>query len=210
MNRTTILILFLSGWVLAACGGSSSHLEMAHEHADDHAHEHDDDDDHAHEHDDDDDHGHGHEAPMYTELQGWLDMRMAFDEMPPMPEPPAGMTVSVGVPMSARWSGDIDGTMNPSHPEFSDPEIALYLDEHATMHGNVTVESSETNDRELVHHLDAFNVTGSSFASPDDHENRMTGTFYGDEHETHGTVIGTVNTQIVIGTYRAEHSDHAH
>ena len=202
MTRTTILMLFLSGWVLAACGGSSSHLEMAH-------------DDHAHEHDDDDDHGHGHEAPMYTELQGWLDMRMAFDEMPPVPMPPADMTVSVGAPsveasMRMRWSGDIAGTINGSYPEFSDPEIELVLDDEATMHGNVTVDSSETNERELVHHLDAFNVTGSSFASPDDHENRMTGTFYGDDHETHGTVVGTVNTQIVIGTYRADHSDHAH
>ena len=73
-----------------------------------------------------------------------------------------------------------------------------------------TAQSSETGDRELVHHLDAFDVTGSYFASPDDHENRMTGTFYGDDHET---VVGTVNTQVVIGTYRADHTEdtgHSH
>ena len=181
MNRTTILMLVLSGWVLAACGGSSSHME----------------DDHNGHHGN---HGHDHEMPMYTELQGWLDMRMAFDEMP---EPPENMMVSVEVPLSASWTGDIDGTINPSHPEFSDPQISLYLDEDATMHGNVTVDSSMTNIRERVHHLDAYDVTGSHFASPDDHENRMTGTFYGGDH---GTVVGTVNTQIVIGTYRADNT----
>ena len=30
--------------------------------------------------------------------------------------------------------------------------------------------------------------------------NRMTGTFYGEDH---GMVVGTVNTEIVIGTYEA-------
>ena len=203
MNRSTILVPVLSGWVLAACAGSSSTMEEAHEHANGEMHEEHEGEDHGHHHEEHEgeDHGHHHDEPMYTELQGWLDMRMAFD---PMPEPPGNMMVSVGVPVSARWSGDIDGTMNPSHPEYSHPEISLYLDEEATMHGNVTVESSETNERERVHHLDAFDVTGSSFASPDDHENRMTGTFYGDDH---GTVVGTVNTQIVIGTYQAEKTE---
>ena len=202
MNKFTIPMLFLSGWVLAACGGSSSMIEEAHVHPNGEMHEEHEGDDHDHDGHDDD--GHGHDEPMYTELQEWLDMRLAFDEMP---EAPAGMTVSVGVPVSARWSGDIDGTINGSYPQYSHPEIELYLDDEATMHGNVTVDSSETNERELVHHLDGFDVTGSHFASPDDHENRMTGTFYGDDH---GTVVGTVNTQIVIGTYRAEHTDHAH
>lgn len=151
-----------------------------------------------------DGHGHGHDhgdAPMYTELDDWLDMRMEFDSMP---EPPANMMVSTTTPVSARWSGDIEGTMNPSHPEFSDPEIGLYLDDEATLHGNVTVQSTESTERMLVHHLDAFDVTGSTFASPEDHENRMTGTFYGGDH---GTVVGTVNTQIVIGTYQAEKTE---
>ena len=78
------------------------------------------------------------------------------------------------------------------------------------MHGNVTAQSSESGNREFVHHLDAYDVTGSTFASPDDDANRMTGTFYGDDH---GTVVGTVNTAVVIGTYRAEHTEdtgHSH
>ena len=178
-----------------------------HDEHDDHGHaamdDHDEHDDHDHDDDDhdhaDDAHGHGHgDVHMFTELADWLQMRMDFDSMP---EPPAGMTESVGVPLSARWSGVIEGTINPSHDdEFSDPEIGLYLDEDATMHGNVTMQSSESGHRELVHHLDAYDVTGSTFASPVDHENRMSGTFYGADH---GTVAGTVNTQAVIGTFQA-------
>ena len=198
MNRSTILILVLSSWVLAACGGSSFSTEDPHDHeGDEHAEEHDDDD-HDHEH------GHGHEEEMYTQLQDWLDMRAAFD---PMPEPPDNMTVSVGTPVTARWSGDIDGTINPSYPDYTDPEIELVLDEHADMHGNVYVHTPDTDDHMLVHHLDAENVTGSSFASPDDHDNKMTGTFYGDDH---GTVVGTVDTAVVIGTYQAEKTESTH
>lgn len=184
MNRSMILTLVLLGWVLAGCSGSSSSVEDAHDDHDEGGHD-----------------GHHHDEPMYTELQDWLDMRATFDSMP---EPPDNMMVSVEVPVSARWSGDIEGTMNPSHPEYSHPEISLYLDEEATMHGNVTVESSTTNERERVLHLDAYNVTGPRFESPDDHENRMTGTFYGDDQ---GTVVGTVNTQIVIGTYQADKTE---
>ena len=195
MNRSTILILVLSSWVLAACGGSSFSVEDPH-HEDDHA-----------EHDDhDDDHGHGHEEEMYEQLQSWLDMRHEF-ESEPMPEPPANMMVSVGTPVAARWSGDIEGTINPSYPDYTDPEIELILDEHADMHGNVYVHTPDSDEHKLVHHLDAENVTGSSFASPDDDENRMTGTFYGDDH---GTVVGTVDTAIVIGTYQASKTEDDH
>ena len=201
MNRSTILILVLSSWVLAACGGSSFSVEDPH-HEDDHAEHDDHDDDHGHDHDDD--HGHGHEEEMYEQLQGWLDMRDAFD---PMPEPPADMMESVGTPVTASWSGDIDGTINPLYPDYTDPEIELILDEHADMHGNVYVHTPDSDDHKLVHHLDAENVTGSSFASPADDENRMTGTFYGDDH---GTIVGTVNTAIVIGTYQAEKNGDDH
>jgi hypothetical protein len=176
-----------------------------HDENDDHMEEHDENDDHDHDDDDhdDDDHGHGHgDEHVFTELDDWIEMRMDFDSMP---EPPAGMTESVGVPVSASWSGGIEGTINPSHDdEFSAPEIELNLGEDATMHGNVTMQSSESGHRERVHHLDAYDVTGSTFASPDDDENRMTGTFYGADH---GTVAGTVNTQAVIGTFQAEKTE---
>ena len=198
MNRSTILILVLSSWVLAACGGSSFSVEDPH-HKDDHAEHDDHDDDHGHDHDDD--HGHGHEEEMYTQLQGWLDMRDAFD---PVVEPPQGMMESVGTPVTARWEGDIVGDINPSYPNYTNPEIELIL-EDANLHGNVYVDTPEE-EHKRVHHLDA-NVTGSSFASPDDDDNRMTGTFYGDDHET---VVGTVNTAVVIGTYEATPPENGH
>ena len=129
MNRSIILLLGLSAWVLAACGSSTS-MEEAHEDEHEHMEEHDDHDD------DHEGHDHGHEAE-YTELGDWLQMRMDFDTMP-MPQAPANMMESdAAPPESARWSGEIDGTINPSHDEFSDPEIGLYLDDEATMHGNV-------------------------------------------------------------------------
>ena len=205
MNRSTILILVLSSWVLAACGGSSFSVEEPH-HEDDHAEHDDHDDDHGHDHDDD--HGHGHEEEMYEQLQSWLDMRDDFRSEPPMPEPPANMMVSVGTPpVTASWSGDIDGTINPSYSsDYSDPEIELTLDEHADMHGNVYVHT-DSDEHKLVHHLDAEDVTGSSFESPADDENRMTGTFYGEDH---GTIVGTVDTAIVIGTYQASKTEDDH
>lgn len=194
MNRSTILILVLSSWVLAACGGSSFSVEEPHE------------DEHAEEHDDHD-HGHGHEEEMYTQLQDWLEMRHDF-ESEPMPEPPANMMVSVGAPpLTASWSGDIDGTINPSYPDYTDPEIELILDEHADMHGNVYVHTPDSAEHKLVHHLDAEDVTSSYFESPEGDDNRMTGTFYGDDH---GTVVGTVDTAIVIGTYQAEKAEDDH
>ena len=190
MNRFTILLLGLAALVLAACGSSTS-MEEAHE------------DEHMEEHDDHD-HHHGHEEEEYEQLQSWLDMRMDFDSMP---EPPPNMMISTGSPGPATWEGDIDGDINPSHSDYTHPEIELVLDEHADMHGNIYVHTPDSDDHKLVHHLDAENVTGSYFESPADHENRMTGTFYGDDH---GTVVGTVNTAIVIGTYQAEHADHDH
>ena len=208
MNRSTILILVLSSWVLAACGGSSFSVEEPH-HEDDHAEhdDHDDDHDDDHGHDDDDDHGHGHEEEMYTQLEDWLEMRHEF-ESAPMPDAPDNMMVSAGAPpVTASWSGDIDGTINPSYEDdYHEPEIELNLDEHADMHGNIYVHT-DTDERKLVHHLDAENVTGSYFESPEDHDNRMTGTFYGDDHET---VVGTVNTAVVIGTYEATQTEDGH
>ena len=141
---------------------------------------------------------------MFTELGDWLEMRAAFDTMPEAPE---NMMVSTGTPGPATWEGDIEGTINPSYPDYTDPEIELVLDEHADMHGNVYVDTPDTDDHMLVHHLDAENVTSSSFASPPDDENRMTGTFYGADH---GTVVGTVNTAVVIGTYQAEKTESTH
>ena len=200
MNRSTILILVLSSWVLAACGGSSFSVEEP-PHEDDHAEHDDHDDDH------DDDHGHGHEEEMYTQLADWLHMRHEF-ESEPMPEPPANMMVSVGTPpLTASWSGNIVGEINPSHSEYTNPGIKLTLDEHADMHGNVYVDTPDSDDRKLVHHLDAEDVTGSYFESPADDDNRMTGTFYGDDH---GTIVGTVDTAIVIGTYQAEKTEDDH
>lgn len=186
MNRSTILLLVLSAWVLAACGSSST-MEEAHGHDDEHM----EDDDH------DDDHGHGHEEEMYEQLQGWLDMRMNFD---PMPQAPQNMMVSTGTPGPASWSGDIDGTINPSYPDYDHPEIELVLDDHLDLHGNVYVDTPDTHGM-LVHHLDAENFSGPTFASAEDDDNRMTGTFYGADH---GTVVGSVNTAIVIGTFQAE------
>ena len=197
MNRSTILVLVLSSWVLAACGGSSFSEEDPH-HEDEHAEE-----EHG-DHDHDDDHGHGHEEEEYEQLQSWLDMRMDFD---PMPEPPANMMESTGTPGPATWTGDIVGDINPSYSDYTDPEIELVLDEHADMHGNVYVHTPDSDEHKLVHHLDAEDVTGSYFESPEDDENRMTGTFYGDDH---GTVVGTVNTAVVIGTYEATQTEDGH
>jgi len=163
-------------------------------------------DEHAEHDDHDDDHGHDHEEEMYTQLEDWLEMRHEF-ESEPMPEAPDNMMVSVGTPVAARWSGDIEGDINPSYPNYTEPEIELILDEHADMHGNVYVHTRDTDEHMRVHHLDAEDVTGSYFESPEDHDNRMTGTFYGDDH---GTVVGTVNTAIVIGTYQAEKNGDDH
>ena len=117
------------------------------------------------------------------------------------------MMVSVGTPGPATWEGDIEGTINPSYPDYTHPEIELVLDEDLDLHGNIYVHTPDSADHKLVHHLDAENFSGSTFASAADDDNRMTGTFYGDDH---GTVVGTVNTAIVIGTYEAEHTDHDH
>ncbi len=192
MNRFTILLLGLAALVLAACGSSTS-MEEAHE------------DEHMEEHDDHDDHHHGHEEEDYEQLQGWLDMRMSFDTMP---EPPANMMMSAGGPGPATWEGEIDGDINPSYPDYTHPEIELILDDDLDMHGNIYVHTPGSEDHKLVHHLDAEGkVTGPTFASHEDDENRMTGTFYGPDH---GTVVGTVNTAIVIGTYEATEHDHDH
>lgn len=193
MNRFTILLLGFAALVLAACGSSTS-MEEAHE------------DEHMEEHDDhDDDHHHGHEEEEYKQLQGWLDMRMSFNTMP---EPPANMMMSAGGPGPATWTGDIEGDINPSYPTYTDPEIELVLDDDLDMHGNVYVHTPDSDDHMLVHHLDAEGkVTGPTFASHEDDDNRMTGTFYGEDH---GTVVGTVNTAIVIGTYEATEHDHDH
>ncbi len=121
---------------------------------------------------------------------------------------PQGMMESVGTPPLLRVGPEtLTARSIPHTPDYTDPEIELILDEHADMHGNVYVHTPDSDDHKLVHHLDAENVTGSSFASPADDENRMTGTFYGDDH---GTIVGTVNTAIVIGTYQAEKNGDDH
>lgn len=196
MNRSTILLLGLAAWVLAACGSSTS-MEEAHEDEHDHMEEHDD-------------HGHGHEEPEYEQMADWLQTRMEFD--PPQPTPGDMMLeMSIGAPGPATWEGAITGHINPYYEEedhggYTHPWIELVLEAGSTnMHANIFVDSNSEDDK-LVHHLDA-NVTGPTFTGSDGHENEMTGTFYGPDH---GTVVGTVNTAIVIGTYEATEHDHDH